>query len=166
MKVDFQKAYDNICWKFLEDCLNCFGFPDKMVNWVMTCISESRFSMNVNGELHGFFKGARGLRQGDPISPYIFTLVMEVFNLIMKRSVHDEGNFKYHLGCKGIKLTHLCFAYDLLLVCHGDVNTVKILKKSLNEFSEIYWLLPNMSKSTIFFGGVDKKISTDILGII
>lgn len=96
-----------------------------MISWIMTCITGSKFSINVNGELHGFFPGARGLRQGDPISPYLFTLVTEVFTLIMRRQVRENGDFKYHWGCKDVELTHLCFVDDLLMVCVGMLNLYK-----------------------------------------
>lgn len=67
-----------------------------MITWILACITGSRFSLKVNGELYGFFPGARALRQGDPISPYLFTMVMEVFNLIMKILVPEKETFKYH----------------------------------------------------------------------
>nr|GEV73506.1 zinc knuckle CX2CX4HX4C [Tanacetum cinerariifolium] len=89
----------------------------------------------INGERVGYFKGGRGLRQGDPISPYLFTLVMEVFNLIVRKNIKENENFKYHYGCKKLEITHLCFADDLLVLCHGDCESVSIIKKSLNEFS-------------------------------
>ncbi|GJT62905.1 RNA-directed DNA polymerase, eukaryota, reverse transcriptase zinc-binding domain protein [Tanacetum coccineum] len=79
---------------------------------------------------------AKGLRQGDPISPYLFTLVMEVFTLMMKRKVKEHPKFKFHKGCKGIRLTHLCFANDLLVLCNGDVHFVNVLKEALDEFSK------------------------------
>lgn len=167
MKIDLQKAYDTIRWKFIKDFLIHFGFPDKMVNWIMSCITGSVFSISINAELQGYFKGARGLRQGDPISPYLFTIVMEVLTLIMKRKVEDKKEFKYHWGCRSMKLTHLCFADDLLMVCHGDMKLVKIIKEALDEFSSISGLLPNEGKSTLFFGSVDeveKQGIKDIMG--
>ncbi|GKE35218.1 RNA-directed DNA polymerase, eukaryota, reverse transcriptase zinc-binding domain protein [Tanacetum coccineum] len=62
MQIDIQKAYDTVDWTFLESTLVKFGFPKKMVKWIMACISSSSFSICLNGEIHGFFKGGRGLR--------------------------------------------------------------------------------------------------------
>ena len=84
-KVDLQKAYDTVSWQFLEFCLIKFGFHKIMVDWIMVCLNSASFSISVNGESHGFFKAKRGLRQGDPISPYLFTMVMEVLTLMLKR---------------------------------------------------------------------------------
>nr|GEW90480.1 hypothetical protein [Tanacetum cinerariifolium] len=77
MKIDIQKAYDTISWDFLREVMLMVGFHDTMVHWIMTCITSASFSICINGEINGFFKWGRGLRQGDPILPYLFTLVME-----------------------------------------------------------------------------------------
>ncbi|GJZ33767.1 RNA-directed DNA polymerase, eukaryota, reverse transcriptase zinc-binding domain protein [Tanacetum coccineum] len=69
MHIDIQKAYDTMNWNLLEDILEKFGFPNKMVKWIISCITSYAFSICLNGEIHGFFKGGRGLRQGYPISP-------------------------------------------------------------------------------------------------
>ncbi|GJV93158.1 hypothetical protein Tco_1540971 [Tanacetum coccineum] len=125
-KVDIQKAYDSVEWKFLKSCLVNFGFHKVMINWIMKCVSSTSFSINVNGDLQGFFKGSRGLRQGDPLSPYLFTLVIEVLNLLIKRQISLNKDFKYH--CK----------------------SVTVLKKAIDEFREVSGLLPSIPKSTVF----------------
>ncbi|GJT64039.1 integrase, catalytic region, zinc finger, CCHC-type containing protein [Tanacetum coccineum] len=86
-KIDIMKAYDIVYWDFLKEILKWFGFPLKFVNWVMICVRTAGFSICVNGDSFGYFKGGRGLRQGDHISPYLFTIVMEVLNLIIQRQI-------------------------------------------------------------------------------
>nr|GEY48047.1 hypothetical protein [Tanacetum cinerariifolium] len=86
-KIDLQFAYDTIDWGFLKVVLEQFGFLGKMVEWIMVCVSTTKFSININREMKGYFSGGRGLRQDDLISPYLFTLVMEVFSIIMGRNI-------------------------------------------------------------------------------
>lgn len=150
-KIDIQKAYDTVNWKFLEACLREFGIHTVMVHWIMVCVTSASFSVCVSGEAHGFFRSKRGLRQGDPMSPYLFTLVMEVLNLMIKRQVRLDKRFKYHTGCNKLKITNLCFADDLLMMCHGDLMSASILRRSLDEFSMTSGLYPSMNKSEAFF---------------
>nr|GEV45082.1 hypothetical protein [Tanacetum cinerariifolium] len=111
-------------------------------------------------------KRGRGLRQGDPISPYIFTLVMEVLNMIMIKEIRESGKFKYHYGCKELKLTHMCFIDDLLILCNDDKESIGVVNKVLNEFSEVSGLLPNLNKSTIFFRSVNEGLKRELLQIL
>ncbi|GKA57402.1 RNA-directed DNA polymerase, eukaryota, reverse transcriptase zinc-binding domain protein [Tanacetum coccineum] len=164
-KIDIQKAYDTVNWSFIEDMLRRFGFPCKMVNWIMTCIATLKFTICVNGERHGHFKRGRGLRQGGPISPYIFTMVIEMLNLIVKDEIRKNKDFKYHFGCKQLKITHLCFADDLIMLCHGDKSSVTVLKKALHKFSAVSGLNPNLGKCTIFCGSLDGETKSDISSI-
>nr|GEV62181.1 hypothetical protein [Tanacetum cinerariifolium] len=76
-KVDIQKAYDSVKWDFLASCLKACGFHVNMIGWIMSCVTFTSFTINVNGDHLGFLKGMRGLRQGDPLSLYLFTLVMK-----------------------------------------------------------------------------------------
>ncbi|GKC76070.1 RNA-directed DNA polymerase, eukaryota, reverse transcriptase zinc-binding domain protein, partial [Tanacetum coccineum] len=137
--------------------------PDR---WIITCISSPSFTINVNGDKCGFFKGARGLRQGDPISPYLFTLIMEVFTLMMERKIKQNPDFKYHKGCKDFIITHLCFVDDLVVKCHGDKRSVEVIKAALDEFSNSAGLLLNPSKSTIFFSNVGNSEKAKNLSVM
>ncbi|MFS7917032.1 putative RNA-directed DNA polymerase [Helianthus anomalus] len=161
-KIDIQKAYDTVEWEFLKVCLVHFGFPLKMINWIMACVTSTSFSIAVNGDHHGFFEGNRGLRQGDPMSPYLFTLVMEVLTLMISRRVRQNDSFQYHWRCKDVGLTHLCFADDLLLFCHGDASSVFTLMDALDEFKHVSGLVPSIPKSTIYFGNVDLNVRETI----
>ncbi|GJT51266.1 RNA-directed DNA polymerase, eukaryota, reverse transcriptase zinc-binding domain protein [Tanacetum coccineum] len=166
LKIDIQKAYDTLSWSFLEKVLHNYGFHKAMIQWIMVCITSPKFTIYVNGERVGHFKSGRGLRQGDPISPYLFTLVMEVLNIFLKDEIAKERNFKYHFGCKKLKITHLCFVDNLLMLCHGDASSILTIKRALEKFSKVSGLHPNMSKSTMFYGSLsgDKKYS--ILNIL
>ncbi|GJW04980.1 RNA-directed DNA polymerase, eukaryota, reverse transcriptase zinc-binding domain protein [Tanacetum coccineum] len=161
-KIDIQKAYDTVSWSFIEEILGNVGFPCQMIKWIMTCISTPKFTIYVNGERYGYFKGGRGLRQRDPISPYIFTMVIEVLNLLVENEIRKENAFKYHFGCKQLKITHLCFAYDLIMLSHGDKICVTVLRNALNEFSIFSGLYPNLSKFTMFCGSLDDDTRSEI----
>ncbi|PWA88072.1 reverse transcriptase domain, Reverse transcriptase zinc-binding domain protein [Artemisia annua] len=165
LKIDLAKAYDTVEWSFLKEILGKFGFHNKMIQWIMVCVTTAKFSICLNGDRKGYFRSGRGLRQGDPISPYLFTLFMKVFTLLMKRNAQQRG-FKYHMGCKEVQLTHLCFADDLLVLCHADINSITIIKNTLLEFNNAYGLLPNMNKSTAFFCNVGQEEMNKILEIL
>ncbi|GJU50290.1 RNA-directed DNA polymerase, eukaryota, reverse transcriptase zinc-binding domain protein [Tanacetum coccineum] len=137
-----------------------------MVEWIMQCVTTAGFTININGDKVGYFKGGRGLRQGDPISPYLFTLIMEVFSLMLKRKIVQEPRFQYHFGCKDIKLTHVSFADDLLVMCHGDAESVKVIKSALDEFSACSGLIPNNSKSSVFFGSLSDDECSGIRSVL
>ncbi|GJT51140.1 RNA-directed DNA polymerase, eukaryota, reverse transcriptase zinc-binding domain protein [Tanacetum coccineum] len=149
MKIDLQKAYDTISWNFLKEVLQLVGFHKSIVNWIMTCITTTSFSICINGEIKGFFKGGNGLRQGDPISPYLFTLVMEVFNMIMIKNIKEASQFRYHYGCNKLNLTHLCFVDDLIVLCNGDVESLKVLIASVLSTMQQYWASVYMLHDTV-----------------
>ncbi|KAJ9535294.1 hypothetical protein OSB04_un001606 [Centaurea solstitialis] len=165
-KVDIQKAYDTVNWEFLECILKNFGFHPCMVAWIMKCVSSASFTIRVNGDHFGFFPGKRGIRQGDPLSPYLFTLVMEILTLIVKREVRSCEEFKFHPRCEKIGLTHLCFADDLLMFCYGNVESVMVLKNALLKFGEFSGLKPSMGKSTAFLGNVVGLNRVEILKVL
>ncbi|KAL2252827.1 UNVERIFIED_CONTAM: hypothetical protein Sindi_0077400 [Sesamum indicum] len=136
LKVDIRKAYDTVEWDFLLAVLQLFGFPQTFIRWIEECVTTAAFSIGLNGNPHGFFAGARGLRQGDPLSSYLFVLVMEVLHLGLLQLIEQDLQFFYHWKCEPAKLFQLGFADDLLLFCRADLNSLRTLKRGLDRFAE------------------------------
>ncbi|GJW57182.1 putative RNA-directed DNA polymerase, eukaryota, reverse transcriptase zinc-binding domain protein, partial [Tanacetum coccineum] len=165
-KVDIQKAYDTVDWCFLERILTCFGFHPNMIKWIMACVTSTLFSIRINGDVHGFIKGKRGLHQGDLISPYLFTLVMEILTLILKKRVRLSDSFRFHKNCEELNIINICFADDLFLFARGDVNSANVIMDSLDEFKAVSGLVPSIPKSTVSFCNVLNHVKIDILNIM
>ncbi|GKE14804.1 putative reverse transcriptase domain, reverse transcriptase zinc-binding domain protein [Tanacetum coccineum] len=148
-KVDIQKAYDIVDWSFLKEVLIGFGFHLKMIAWIMKCVLTTSFSLSINGVLHGFFKGKWGLHHGNHMSPYLFTLVMEVLTLIIQHRVWDSNVFAYHHNCLKLSIVNLCYADDLLPFAHGYIGSARVIRDYLDELNVAFHLVPSISKSTV-----------------
>lgn len=146
--------------------LEGMGFHPIMCHWIMEVISTTSYSVIVNVESHGFFKGARGIRQGCPLSPYLFTLVMEAFTCLFRRRIEEDSGFNYHKGCSRLLLTHLCFANDLMVFTKRDVSSVSVLKRVLEDFAKVSGLKPSMAKSSVYFSNVDSDTMQGISSIL
>jgi hypothetical protein len=89
IKLDIQKAYDMVDWRFLCKTLEAFGFSSQWINLIFQCISTTRFSILINGTPEGFFESSRGLRQGDPLSPFLFIIMAEAFGRALSKANKD-----------------------------------------------------------------------------
>ncbi|KAK4384052.1 Retrovirus-related Pol polyprotein from type-2 retrotransposable element R2DM [Sesamum angolense] len=156
LKVDLRKAYDTVEWDFLIATLRMFGFPAIFIRWIEECVTSAHYSVVVNGGVHGFFSGARGLRQGDPMSPYLFVLVMEVLHMILQQLIEQDGEFQYHWRCQELNLFQLSFADDLLLLCKADVRSVNLFRQGLDRFATLSGLKTNPQKSQLI---ISKAVS-------
>jgi hypothetical protein len=113
----------------------------------------------VNGTLVGYFKCEKGLRQGDPLSPYLFVIAMEVFSRLMADYTRYGSGFGFHHRCARLRITYLCFADDLLIFSDASTHSVSILilKAALEEFENLSGLHANPEKSTIFCTGISDR---------
>ena len=163
IRVDFFKAYDTVEWSYLFELLKVLKFPYKFVGWIKECVCTAKFSVNINGELTGFFGSSRGLRQGDPMSAYLFVIVMESLSRIIEKRVEEDTQFEYHWRCKDTRTTHLSFADDLLLFCGNSLRSARLLNQSLKDFTIWSGLKPNMQKSFIYTAGDEQDYTNSLL---
>nr|GEV91183.1 RNA-directed DNA polymerase, eukaryota [Tanacetum cinerariifolium] len=129
-KVDFEKAYDLVRWDFLDDVLKKFGFGHKWCNWIQTCLNSSRGSILVNGSPTEEFQFFKGLKQGDPLSPFLFILIMESLHLSFQWVV-DAGMFKGLNLSHSLSLSHMFYEDDTVFVGGLGVSSLYALNRGL-----------------------------------
>lgn len=162
IKIDLSKAFDSVQWPFLFSTLKVLGFPDKFTHWLKLCVTTASFSVQVNGELAGFFRSERGLRQGCSLSPYLFVICMHVLSKMLDRAALNR-QIGYHPYCQNLKLTHLCFADDLLVFSDGKKQSIEGILKIFKDFAEVSGLRISLEKSTLFMAGVSVRFQEHIM---
>lgn len=145
LKVDIDKAFDSVRWDFIVLCLRSFQVSETYIRWLQACLCTTTSSVGFNGYSHGYFKGTRGLRQGDSLYPYLFVLTMNYLCILLDKAARD-GNF----NCSDSKLTHLYFADDLLIFMDGSLADVNCVVKILKYFELMSGLALSVNK-TIFY---------------
>lgn len=152
-KLDIEKAYDHVNWKFLLNTLRQMGFGEKWLGWIHFCISTVCFSVLVNGEPVGFFPSERGLRQGDPLSPFLFILAMEGFDSLMRIAIQNRWikGFQIQGNSGQVKeICHLLYADDTIIFCEPREDQIRFLKTILLFFEASSGLKVNWGKSNLF----------------
>lgn len=115
MKLDMSKAYDRMEWSFLKAVMRKMGFAERWISLIMTCVKSATFSVLVNGMLYDQITPTRGLRQGDPLSPYLFLLCAEGLSSLLKKAEVERRITGVPIAWRGFKLSHLLFVDDSLL---------------------------------------------------
>ena len=116
-KVDFEKAFDSVDWGYLIDVMSKMGFPLLWRKWIKECIGTTTASVLVNGSPTDEFSLKTGLRQGDPLSPFLFLLAAEGFNILVESLLANNIFTGYQVGSSGSTVvSHLQFADDTLIL--------------------------------------------------
>ena len=149
-KLDLEKAYDHVDWGFLIYMLRRCGFSQRWRRRIYTCISTAKFSVLVNGTSCGFFPSSRRLRQGDPLSPLLFIIVMNALSRMLTRA--RDGGFisGFAVGRTTLITTsHLLFADNTLILCGADSSQLGYLKGVFVWFQAVSSLKVNLGKSEL-----------------
>ncbi|PWA52601.1 hypothetical protein CTI12_AA454830 [Artemisia annua] len=147
LKLDFAKGFDSVSWVFLSKVMSSMGFNSSFCYWVHSCVSSARISVLVNGSSSGIFNLERGLRQGDPLSPFLFLLVAEVLNKMIKYSL-SNGNLKgIKINNGGDPLTHIQFADDTILFGDNPLEEMATWKSILEQFGDASGLKLNWTNA-------------------
>ncbi|GJX70961.1 RNA-directed DNA polymerase, eukaryota [Tanacetum coccineum] len=147
-KVDFAKAYDSVRWDFLIDVLEAFGFGSKWCHWIRGTFCFAKASVLVNGSPSNEFLFHGGLKQGDPLAPYLFILVMESLHLSFSRVV-DAGMFKGIRLSNSLSLSHLFYADDALIIGEWSNDNLRSIINVLKCFHLASGLQINIHKSQL-----------------
>ncbi|GJR97216.1 RNA-directed DNA polymerase, eukaryota, reverse transcriptase zinc-binding domain protein [Tanacetum coccineum] len=156
-KVDFEKAHDSVHWDYVYDVLKIFGFGDRWCGWIQSCLSSSRGSVIVNGSPTHEFQFHRGLKQGGPLSPLLFILIMESLHISVQRVV-DAGMFRGISMGLSLYLSHLFYADDAIFVGHWSDSNIDTIVQVLECFYRASGLRINMNKSKLIRISVDNVI--------
>jgi len=147
VKIDLSKSYDIVSWLYIRLLLTHLGFEVPFINWVMSCLTTISFVALINGVASPLFHAERGLIQGLPLSPPLFLLVAEGLN----RAIGDaksRGEFQGIPISTSLKLTHLLFLDDVLILCNGLMEDVDKLNSILDVFEKVMEMKINEQKST------------------
>jgi hypothetical protein len=163
LKLDMSKAYDHVEWPFLEGMMKKMGFNNSFVQLIMKCVSTVSYRFCINGDLTDVVHPGRGLRQGDPIYPYIFLLCAEGFSAMLAKAENDGLISGIKLAPNAPRVNHLLFVEDSLLLLEANIQCVEIIRSILQTYEECSGQMINQEKSSVMFSSNAKRNTKNLL---
>ncbi|OMP01064.1 reverse transcriptase [Corchorus capsularis] len=151
IKIDLKKAFDRLEWSFIRDMLIFFKFPSDLISLIMSCVTNPSLSVIVNGTASESCHATRGIRQGDPISPYLFILCMEFLSLCIEKEVISGNWCPIRIGKGDPKVSHALFADDIIFFAKANNRNCESILNTLDFFCERSGQKVNVDKSKIWF---------------
>ena len=167
IKTDMSKAYDRVEWIFIQQLLSKMGFDQHWIRLMMECISSVQYRVLLNGQLKGNIIPQRGLRQGDPLSPYLFIMCTEALVANIKNAEREKflTGIKVARACPSI--SHLLFADDSLFFCKAKREECQTILRILKEYEVVSGQQINFEKSSIQFGHkIEEDLRQDLRDIL
>ncbi|XP_019157468.1 PREDICTED: uncharacterized protein LOC109154044 [Ipomoea nil] len=151
LKLDMAKAYDRMEWCFLEGMLGALGFERRWVELLMMCVTTINYTIQVNGEAVGTVRPSRGIRQGDPLSPYLFIICAEGLSVLLQQAEARGDIHGVRVARGAPTVTHLFFADDSLLFFRANQQETLKVKECLDLYCAASGQLINFDKSNAVF---------------
>jgi exonuclease III/ribonuclease HI len=169
LKLDMSKAYDRIEWPFVHQTLTTMGYPPKMVDLIMRCISSVSYQLLINGQPSSSFSPERGLRQGDPLSPYLFILCADVLSGLLHKAVSLKEIHGIKVARTAPLLSHLLFADDSLLFTRANTHEANKILSILATYQQASGQVVNLDKTEASFSrnvpNEDKHMICNMMGV-
>ncbi|GKV31852.1 hypothetical protein SLEP1_g40514 [Rubroshorea leprosula] len=156
-KIDFEKAYDKVSWSFLDYMMEKMGFDKVWREWMAECLRSNTLSVLVNGSATKEFSMSRGLRQGDPLSPFLFLMVAEALNGLTSTAI-EKGYFcGVKIGDGELEISHLQFADDTIFMGEATEDNIWMIKCIMRAFELVSGLKVNYRKSSLIGVNTDEE---------
>ncbi|WJX27814.1 hypothetical protein P8452_16597 [Trifolium repens] len=169
IKLDMSKAYDRIEWSFVNQVLTSMGYSPKFVELIMRCISSVSYQILINGQPSATFYPERGLRQGDPLSPYLFILCADVLSGLLHKASISKNLHGIKVARSAPQLSHLFFADDSLLFSRANSDEARTIMKILKTYQNASGQVVNLDKSEASFSQnvpiIDKNSICNMMGV-
>jgi hypothetical protein len=151
IKLDMSKAYDRVEWSFLEAVMGKLDFAKSWINLIMACVPLVNYSIIINGNELGKIFPSRGIRQGDPISPYLFIICAKAFSSLLQHAKGKGAISGVPTSKKGPKISHLFFAGDSLIFCKANQVEWRRILRILEVSERGSGQKINLHKTAVFF---------------
>ncbi|GKV09429.1 hypothetical protein SLEP1_g20934 [Rubroshorea leprosula] len=151
IKLDMSKAFDRVEWPYLEQVIHALGFAERWIRLIMECVSSVTYEVLLNGKEVGQIIPSRGLRQGDPLLPYLFILCAEGLTAMIHKADNSRSLHSIQICRSAPKVFHLFFVDDSLLFLHAIETEAANLMAILQAYEQASGQVINLQKSSITF---------------
>lgn len=166
IKVDLSKAYDKLKWSFIWKILDEIGLPENVVHIIMSSITSVKTNVKWNGVRSDFFSPQRGIRQGEPISPYLFVLCMDKLSHLISQCVEEGSWIGLKAGRNGPIISHMMFADDLLLFGQANMEQMRRVLHVLEQICRMSGQQVSLAKTSVMFSkNVPREVRNQLVNV-